>query len=150
MAEDLGALGRGLQSKGVTHLAMESTGVYWKPVFNLWEGQFALVVGNAERIKALRGRKTDVADAEGMADLRRHGLLPGRFIPSAQPRALRDLTRFRTSVGNARVRAGNRLQKDGGSRHPQVGQWRGRGDGGGCSRHPPRRAFSNRPRRVRS
>jgi hypothetical protein len=67
---------------------MESTGGYGKPVFNLWEGQFALVVGNAERIKALRGRKTDVADAEGMADLRRHGLLPGRFIPSAQPRAL--------------------------------------------------------------
>ena len=56
-------------------------------MFNLLEGQFAIVVGNAERIKALRGRKTDVADAEGIADLRRHGLLPGSFMPSAQQRA---------------------------------------------------------------
>jgi transposase len=111
MADDLGALGRWLQSKGVTHIAMESTGVYWKPVFNLLEGQFAIVVVNAERIKALRGRKTDVADAEWIADLLRHGLLPGSFIPSAQQRALRDLTRFRTSMVNDRVRAVNRLQK---------------------------------------
>jgi transposase len=111
MAEDLGALGRWLQTKGVTHIALESTGVYWKPVFNLLEGQFAIVVVNAERIKALRGRKTDVADAEWIADLLRHGLLPGSFIPSAQQRALRDLTRFRTSVVNDRVRAVNRLQK---------------------------------------
>jgi len=111
MADDLGALGRWLQSKGVTHIAMESTGVYWKPVFNLLEGQFAIVVVNAERIKALRGRKTDVADAEWIADLLRHGLLPGSFIPSAQQRALRDVTRFRTSVVNDRVRAVNRLQK---------------------------------------
>jgi transposase len=111
MAEDLGAFGQWLRSKGVTHLAMESTGVYWKPVFNLLEGQFAIVVVNAERIKALRGRKTDVADAEWIADLLRHGLLPGSFIPSAQQRALRDLTRFRTSMVNDRVRAVNRLQK---------------------------------------
>jgi len=69
------------------------------------------VVVNAERIKALRGRKTDVADAEWIADLLHHGLLPGSFIPSAQQRALRDLTRFRTSVVDARVRAVNRLQK---------------------------------------
>jgi transposase len=111
MADDLGALGQWLQSKGVTHLAMESTGVYWKPVFNLLEGQFAIVVVNAERSKALRGRKTDVADAEWITDLLRHGLLPGSFIPSAQQRALRELTRFRTSLVNDRVRAVNRLQK---------------------------------------
>jgi transposase len=111
MADDLGALGRWLQSKGVTHIAMESTGVYWKPVFNLLEGRFAIVVVNAERIKALRGRKTDVADAEWIADLLRHGLLPGSFIPSAQQRALRDVTRFRTSLVHDRVRAVNRLQK---------------------------------------
>ena len=111
MADDLGALGRWLQTKGVTHIALESTGVYWKPVFNLLEGQFAIVVVNAERIKALRGRKTDVADAEWIADLLRHGLLLGSFIPSAQQRALRDVTRFRTSVVNDRVRAVNRLQK---------------------------------------
>jgi transposase len=111
MADDLGALGRWLQSKGVTHIAMESTGVYWKPVVNLLEGQFAIVVVNAERIKALRGRKTDVADAEWIADLLRHGLLPGSFIPRAQQRALREVTRFRTSVVNDRGRAVNRLQK---------------------------------------
>ena len=111
MADDLGALGRWLQSKGVTHIAMESTGVYWKPVFNLLEGQFAIVVVNAERIKALRGRKTDVADAEWIADLLRQGLLLGSFIPSAQQRALRDVTRFRTAVVNDRGRAVNRLQK---------------------------------------
>ena len=111
MADDLGALGQWLQAKGVTHVAMESTGVYWKPVFNLLEGQFAVMVVNAERSKALRGRKTDVADAEWIADLLRHGLLQGSFIPNAQQRALRDLTRFRTSLVNDRVRAVNRLQK---------------------------------------
>jgi transposase len=111
MADDLGALAQWVQAKGVTHVAMESTGVYWKPVFNLLDGQFAVIVVNAERIKALRGRKTDVADAEWIADLLRHGLLPGSFIPSAQQRALRDLTRFRTSLVNDRVRAVNRLQK---------------------------------------
>jgi transposase len=111
MADDLGALAQWLKAKGVTHVAMESTGVYWKPVFNLLEGQFAVLVVNAERSKALRGRKTDVKDAEWMADLLRHGLLQGSFIPSAQQRALRDLTRFRTSLVNDRVRAVNRLQK---------------------------------------
>jgi transposase len=111
MADDLGTLAQWLQAKGVTHVAMESTGVYWKPVFNLLEGQFAVLVVNAERSKALRGRKTDVADAEWIADLLRHGLLQGSFIPSAQQRALRDLTRFRASLVNARVRAVNRLQK---------------------------------------
>ena len=111
MADDLGALAQWLQAKGVTHVAMESTGVYWKPVFNLLEGQFAVLVVNAERSKALRGRKTDVADAEWIADLLRHGLLQGSFIPNAQQRALRDLTRFRTSLVNDRVRAVNRLQK---------------------------------------
>jgi transposase len=111
MADDLGALAQWLQTKGVTHVAMESTGVYWKPVFNLLEGHFAVMVVNAERSKALRGRKTDVADAEWIADLLRHGLVQGSFIPSAQQRALRDLTRFRTSLVNDRVRAVNRLQK---------------------------------------
>jgi transposase len=62
---------------------MESTGVYWNPVFNLREGQFAGMVGNAERSKALHGRKTDVADAEWSADLLRPGLLQGSFIPHA-------------------------------------------------------------------
>jgi transposase len=111
MADELGALAQGLQAKGVTQVAMERTGVYWKPVFNLWAGQFAVRVVNAERSKALRGRKTDVADAEWIADLLRHGLGQGSFIPGAQQRALRDRTRFRTSLVNDRVRAVNRLPK---------------------------------------
>jgi transposase len=111
MTDDLGALAQWLKTKGITHVAMESTGVYWKPVFNLLEGHFAVLVVNAERSKALRGRKTDVADAEWIADLLRHGLVQGSFIPSAQQRALRDLTRFRTSLVNDRIRAVNRLQK---------------------------------------
>ena len=111
MSDDLGALARWLKAKGVTHVAMESTGVYWKPVYNLLEGQFEILVVNAERIKALRGRKTDAADAEWIADLLRHGLLSGSFIPTAQQRALRDLTRFRSSLVEDRARAVNRLQK---------------------------------------
>jgi transposase len=111
MADELGALAQWLKAQGVTHVAMESTGVDWNPVFNLLAGHFAGIVVNAERSKALRGRTTDVADAEWSADLLRHGLVQGSFIPRAQQRALRDLTRFRPSLGNDRVRALNRRQK---------------------------------------
>jgi transposase len=86
-------LAQWLIAQGVTHVAMESTGVYWKPIYNVLEGQFELLVINAEHFKKLRGRKTDVADAEWLADLLRHGLLKGSFIPLAQQRAWRDLTR---------------------------------------------------------
>ena len=111
MSEDIEALGRWLASQGVTHVAMESTGVYWKPVFNLLEGQFEILVCNAAHVKQIAGRKTDVQDAEWLADLLRHGLLRGSFIPGEQQRVLRDLTRFRASVINERVRQINRLQK---------------------------------------
>jgi transposase len=107
----LEALAEWLQSLGVTHVAMESTGVYWKPVYNLLDGRFAILVVNAEHIKALAGRKTDVQDAERIADLLRHGLLKGSFIPSAELRALRDLTRYRTKLGDERVSEINRVQK---------------------------------------
>ena len=90
MTEDLSALSQWLKEKGCTHVAMESTGVYWKPVYNLLEGQFEILVVNAERLKKIAGRKTDVADAEWIADLLRHGLLKGSFIPTAQQRAWRD------------------------------------------------------------
>jgi len=83
MTEDLEALSRWLSESGVTHVAMESTGVYWKPVYNLLDGRFEVLVVNPEHVKALSGRKTDVADAEWIADLLRHGLLKGSFIPSA-------------------------------------------------------------------
>ncbi|HQJ52659.1 MAG TPA: IS110 family transposase [Anaerolineae bacterium] len=107
----LEALAGWLQGLEVTHVAMESTGVYWKPVYNLLDGRFAILVVNAEHIKALAGRKTDVQDAERIADLLRHGLLKGSFIPSAELRALRDLTRYRTRLGDERVSEINRVQK---------------------------------------
>src|SRR6202142_3284790 len=75
MTEDLLQMRDWLQSKGTTHIAMESTGVYWKPIYNLLEGQFELLVVNPQHIKAVPGRKTDVRDCEWIADLLRHGLL---------------------------------------------------------------------------
>ena len=111
MTEDLAALAGWLAGLGVTHVAMESTGVYWKPVFNLLDGRFAILVVNAERIKAIAGRKTDVQDAEWLADLLRHGLLKGSFIPAESLRELRDLTRYRTKLGDERKSEVNRVQK---------------------------------------
>src|SRR5579875_2237119 len=90
---------------------MEATGVYWKPIYNLLEGDFTILVVNAHHIKTVPGRKTDVKDAEWIADLLPHGLLTASFIPSAPQRALRDLTRYRTRLTEERAREVNRLQK---------------------------------------
>jgi len=111
MTGELQALANWLKEKQCTHVAMESTGVYWKPVYNLLEGQFEILVVNAEHLKKIARRKTDVADAEWIADLLRHGLLKGSFIPSAQQRAWRDLTRYRTTLTDERSREVNRIQK---------------------------------------
>lgn len=100
-----------LQAAGCTHVAMESTGVYWKPIYHLLEGHFELLVVNAQHIKAVPGRKTDVRDAEWIADLLHHGLLKGSFIPPASQRELRELTRYRVSLVQERARTVNRLQK---------------------------------------
>ncbi len=100
-----------LKSLGVTHVAMESTGVFWKPIYNVLEGQFELLVVNAQHIKAVPGRKTDLKDAEWIADLLRHGLLRPSFVPSVQERELRELTRHRTTLIEERSRVINRLQK---------------------------------------
>ncbi|MEO8957138.1 MAG: IS110 family transposase [Ktedonobacteraceae bacterium] len=100
-----------LKAANCTHVAMESTGVYWKPIYNLLEGHFELLVVNAQHIKAVPGRKTDVRDAEWIADLLQHGLLRGSYIPAAPPRELRELTRYRTNLVEERARAVNRLQK---------------------------------------
>jgi transposase len=89
---------------------MESTSSYWRPVYNLLEGQFTLLVGNAYHMKTVPGRKTDVKDAEWIADLLRHGLIRGSFIPSPVQRQLRDLTRYRTHLVEERARLTNRLQ----------------------------------------
>ncbi len=109
MTGDLNALAQWLKETGCTHVAMESTGVYWKPVYNVLEGAFEILVVNPTAIKKLKN-KTDVADAEWIADLLRHGLLRGSFIPSAQQRLLRDLTRYRTTLIDDRTREVNRLQ----------------------------------------
>jgi transposase len=95
----------------VTHVAMESTGVYWKPIFNLLEGNFEVLLVNAAHIKAVPGRKTDVKDCEWIANLLCHGLLKGSFIPPEPIRDLRDLTRYRKSLTDERVREVNRLHK---------------------------------------
>ena len=95
----------------MTHIAMESTGVYWKPLYNLLEGEFEILVVNAQHIKQVPGRKTDVRDAEWIADLLQHGLLKASFIPAAPQRELRDLTRHRTSLIEERARVVNRVQK---------------------------------------
>jgi transposase len=108
---ELLALGDWLASLGVTHIAMESTGVYWKPIWNLLDDQFTLLLVNAQHIKAVPGRKTDVSDAEWIADLLRHGLLRGSFVPNRAERELRELTRYRTSLVRERTAEVNRLQK---------------------------------------
>ncbi|MCX5971839.1 MAG: IS110 family transposase [Coprothermobacterota bacterium] len=111
MTGDLLDLKRWLEQAGCTDAAMESTGVYWKPIFNVLEGAFGLLVVNAQHLKAVPGRKTDVKDAEWIADLLRHGLLQGSFIPAAWQRELRDLTRYRTTLVEERARTIARLQK---------------------------------------
>ena len=83
----------------------------WRPAYNLLEGQFEVLVVNAQHLKAVPGRKTDVRDAEWIADLLHHGLLKGSYIPSSSQRDLRDLTRYRISLVQDRARAVNRLQK---------------------------------------
>src|SRR5881628_1063399 len=111
MTDDLLALADWLAAEGVTHVAMESTGVYWKAPYNLLEGQFEVLLANAQHIKTVPGRKTDVKDAEWIADLLRHGLLRASFVPDRPQRELRELTRYRTSLVRQRTAEGNRLQK---------------------------------------
>ena len=111
MTDDLLALGDWLAAAGCTHVAMESTGVYRKPIWNLLEGQVELLLVNAQHIKAVPGRKTDVQDSEWIADLLRHGLLRASFVPAREQRELRELTRYRASLVRERSREINRLQK---------------------------------------
>jgi transposase len=111
MTDDLAALGDWLAEEGVTHVAMESTGVYWQPIWNLLEERFALLLANARHVKAVPGRKTDVRDCEWLADLLRHGLVQGSFVPPRWQRELRELTRYRTGLVQERTAHVNRLQK---------------------------------------
>jgi transposase len=100
-----------LHSERVTHLAMESTGVYWKPVYNLLEGTLQVWLVNAQHVKNVPGRKTDVEDAEWIAQLLRHGLVKPSFIPPADIRELREYTRYRRTLVHTRSDEVNRLQK---------------------------------------
>jgi transposase len=100
-----------LEARGVRHVAMESTGVSWKPSFNLLEGNFAVILVNARRLKNVPGRKTDVKDAERIAQLLQYGLLSPSFIPPPEIRQLRDLTRQRTQLIRDRATVANRIQK---------------------------------------
>jgi transposase len=100
-----------LTSLGVTHVGMESTGVYWKPVWNLWEGLFELSLANAAHLKRVPGRKTDDTDSEWIAQLLQHGLLPTSFVPATELRELRELTRYRAQLVGDHGRVVNRIQK---------------------------------------
>jgi len=111
MTTDLLALQDWLVNLGVTHVAMESSGVFWKPIWNLFEETFTLLLVNPAHIKAVPGRKTDVKDAEWIADLLRHGLLPASFVPDRPAREQRDLTRYRSALVRERSAEVNRLQK---------------------------------------
>ena len=111
MTANLLELSDWLMSRGVTHVAMESTGEYWKPIFNILENNFEVMLVNAQHISKVPGRKTDVSDAEWIADLLRHGLLTASFIPPVGQRELRELTRFRSTFVKERATLVNRVQK---------------------------------------
>src|SRR5262245_12935317 len=108
---DLLALADWLASHGCTHVAMESTGVYWRPVWHVLEGQVALVLANATHIRHIPGRKSDVSDAMWIADLLAHGLIRGSFVPPAPIQELRDLTRTRKQLVRAAAQHTQRIQK---------------------------------------
>ncbi len=111
MTADLLELRDWLQGLGVTHVAMEATGVFWKPVYYVLEDDFELLLVNAAHVKNLPGRKTDMADAQWLCQLLEHGLLRASFVPPKPIRELRDLTRYRRSLIGERQREVNRLHK---------------------------------------
>jgi transposase len=113
MTRDLLELAAWLAEQGVAQVAMESTGVFWQPIWNILEevDQFELVLVNAHHIKAVPGRKTDIKDAQWLAELLRHGLVRGSFVPDRAQRELRELTRYRTALIEERTDHVNRLQK---------------------------------------
>ena len=112
MTRDLLALTEWLRSVDVSHVAMESTGVFWQPIYNVLEDAgLDVLVANARHIKAVPGRKTDVKDAEWIADLLRHGLIRGSAIPNRARRELRELVRYRLSLSRQRAQVAHRIHK---------------------------------------
>lgn len=111
MSKGLHELLAWLQETQCTHVAMESTGVYWKPVYHILEGSVELKLANAQRIKNVPGRKTDISDAEWIAKLLRSGLIAGSFVPPQDIRELRELTRHRKKLVHHLTAEKNRIQK---------------------------------------
>lgn len=111
MTRDLMAMAEWFKAEGVTEVAMESTGVYWKPIFNVLEDDFRVLLVNARDLKYVPGHKTDVKDCQWIAQLLQHGLLKGSFIPPREQRELRDLTRQRAQLMGEHSRIVNRIQK---------------------------------------
>jgi transposase len=111
MTRELQDLAAWLRQLQVTHVAVESTGVYWKPVWNVLEGQFTIILANAQHIKNVPGRKTDAKDSEWIAELLQHGLLRNSYVPPEIIRDLRDLTRARVRLSQEASRLGSRIQK---------------------------------------
>ena len=111
MTQDLVALRDWLRAEGCTHVGMESTGIYWMPVYAVLEGAFELVVGNATHIRQVPGRKTDVKDSEWIAQLIRHGLIRRSFVPPKPLRELRDLLRYRRKLVESQASERNRMLK---------------------------------------
>jgi transposase len=108
---DLERLRQWLVEEQCTHVVMESTGSYWKPVFNILEESLTVVLANAEDVKGRKGHKTDPKDSQWLAHLLRHGLIRASFIPPRTVRELRDLTRFRRQLLNDSTSERNRVQK---------------------------------------
>ena len=111
MTYELEELRDWLEQEGVTHVGMESTGVYWRPVYAVLEGHFELIVGNARHIRNVPGRKTDVKDAEWIAELVCHGLIQPSFVPAKPLRALRELLRYRRKLVEGQSAERNRLHQ---------------------------------------
>jgi transposase len=111
-----------LKEHGVTHVAMEATGNYWMPIYNLLEGHFELIVANAAHMKAVPGRKTDVQDAEWIADLLRHGLLRASFNASREQRDLRETHPPSQQLGGQRRPSGQRIAESSGARQYQAAE----------------------------
>jgi transposase len=111
MTADLLSLADWLTEHAVTHVVMEATGVYWRPVWAILEGQFELMLVNPHHVKAIPGRKTDAKDCEWIAELLQHGLVRGSFVPPIEIQDLRDLTRYRVELTQAQNRVANRIQK---------------------------------------
>jgi transposase len=111
MTDDLLEMVKWLTAQGVTHVAMESTGVFWKPIYNILEGHCTVLLVSARHVKQVPGRKTDLRDCQWLAQLLQYGLLKGSFIAPRWQRDLRDLTRERTQLTDEQTRAANRIHK---------------------------------------